>query len=381
VIETCPKLLAHCDWGSAPTKRWLTTAFLKDNAYYEVGVPEPAGPLCSFFTRLRDSSPDGAILAGFDFPIGIPREYARRAGIKFFRKAVLTFGRGQWSCFYEPAKTEAEISITRPFYPTRPGGRKKAHLADALGLSSHQLLRECERRTQACELFWTLGPKQVGKGAAVGWRDLLVPGLRGGQIALWPFDGTLDELLAAEHIVVAETYPKEIYGHLGIESDFGKESSERRCAQQSTIVEWCKKHNVRRTPRSNQQIRTGFSSSDAFDSFVGLLGLIEAVLDERFSRTPDDVKVREIEGWILGLEAVSDSTKPAKVKAIQPDRGRVPSTYKSEPRRRTCPACGQRFARWPLGWDSHAAYTCRGVFGADPEERKRTFRERFFQPS
>lgn len=45
---------------------------------------------------------------------------------------------------------------------------------------------------------------------------------------------------------------------------------------------------------------------------------------------------------------------------------------------RLCPACGvYEFQRWPWGWDSHAAYTCRGLSGIEPRARKADYRSRF----
>jgi hypothetical protein len=43
-----------------------------------------------------------------------------------------------------------------------------------------------------------------------------------------------------------------------------------------------------------------------------------------------------------------------------------------------CPACGEKeFKHWPFGWDAHAAHTCKGLAGTDPEKRKIEFRNRY----
>jgi hypothetical protein len=40
-----------------------------------------------------------------------------------------------------------------------------------------------------------------------------------------------------------------------------------------------------------------------------------------------------------------------------------------------CPSCGVKvMQRWPLGWDGHSAYACRGVIGNTPEDRKAEFK-------
>ncbi len=43
-----------------------------------------------------------------------------------------------------------------------------------------------------------------------------------------------------------------------------------------------------------------------------------------------------------------------------------------------CPACRSKvFKVWPLGWDAHAAFACKGLPPGVPESRKRDFRARF----
>lgn len=81
-----------------------------------------------------------------------------------------------------------------------------------------ELLRLCERatdlRSAACMLFWTLGGNQVGKAAIAGWRELIAPNLD--TIGLWPFDGSLQEILDRFPVAVVETYPGDAYGQIDI---------------------------------------------------------------------------------------------------------------------------------------------------------------------
>ncbi len=43
-----------------------------------------------------------------------------------------------------------------------------------------------------------------------------------------------------------------------------------------------------------------------------------------------------------------------------------------------CPGCGQKtFARWPEGWDAHAAHRCAGLTDASSTTRKTTYKTRF----
>ena len=68
---------------------------------------EPVGDLGTYFDRLRQRAGGGSVLAGFDFPIGLPRRYAANAGLSDFRSALAGFGHGRWRDFYQPAETEA----------------------------------------------------------------------------------------------------------------------------------------------------------------------------------------------------------------------------------------------------------------------------------
>lgn len=389
-----PKLIVHCDWSVSDCKRWVATARLSPAGIYEVSGPALAGRTDSFFSRLRADTPAGSILAGFDFPIGVPRAYAAKAGVGSFPEMLRGLGTGSWAMFYNPAERAEEISLARPFYPLRPGGTSKRQLLDALGLhGAEELLRLCDRRTaargNACEIFWTLGANQVGRAAIQGWRELLAPALRAGLIAIWPFDGELSELLESGGITVLEAYPAETYGHLGLLRGFGKRRRVGRQSQAKVILCWCERQAIALEPGLVASINDGFgerqTGEDAFDAFIGLLGMIEAVCDPALCLAPQDPAVRDIEGWTLGTDPASvlasgrppsrGARGPAR-KDVTADRPRLESGHE-----RLCPACGKkRFVRWPWGWDGHAAHGCPGVAGETPEERKRVYREQYLSP-
>ena len=223
-------------------------------------------------------------------------------------------GRG----FYEVANRSDEIAIERPFYPNRPGSTAQRHLIEALGLESmDQLRRRCDRggpgRRAANPLFWTLGGNQVGKAAIAGWRDLLAPALRErrDQLAIWPFDGDLDELLATKPIVVVESYPADVYRRLGLDlrlggsaKRHGKRVQACRAANTQTIVDWLGRHAVNCDPALHSAIADGFGhgsdGEDRFDAAIGLFGMIEVIRGHRPPGAPADSDILAIEGWILG---------------------------------------------------------------------------------
>ena len=317
-----PAVIAHADWSLDASKRWVARAVHEGGGRYHAFAPEPVGELARFLDRIRGCARQaGPLFLGFDFPLGLPRAYARRAGIGDFRGFLSTLDRDPWRRFFCVAERPEEVSPTRPFYPAKAGKRgtvARRHLLQGLGLDSYQdLLRACDRaspaRPAACAIFWTLGPQQVGKAAIVGWRDLLIPALDGRHdLALWPFDGELDELLARHDIVAAETYPAEVYRHLGLgPGDARRKQSKRRQAARagsaSRLLERAGRLDLRLNPGLRAAITDGFGPSpdgeDPFDATVGLLGMVNVVLGRRRPGTPCDPEIRRIEGWILGQEA------------------------------------------------------------------------------
>ena len=311
-----PHLVAHADWSTNAEGRWLARAILADGRYRAL-CAEPVGPLESFWKRIEAEV--GTALLGFDFPIGLPRAYAKRSGIDEFVALLPRLGEQGWARFYEVARTADEIAARQPFYPhsaRRKGEVERRHLLAGLGLQeTTQLLRRCDRKTAArnaaCMLFWTIGPNQVGKAAIVGWRDLLAPALRRGtDLAIWPFHGALNDLIARHRIVVAETYPGEVYGHLGLElrSWGGKQEQSARRANAARLLDWAAAASIDLDASLRAEIDDGFGTTPSgdhrFDAVVGLFGMLNVVLGRRPSGEPaGDEDVRRIEGWILGQTA------------------------------------------------------------------------------
>lgn len=319
--STFPNLIVHADWSTDPHKRWMARAVLGSNSSYTAHAPELVGDTTSLIARLRAiAGPDACIFIGLDFPIGLPTAYARAAGIDQFLEALPSFGSGVWTHFYDVANHAGEIGTERPFYPNRPGGTSQQHLLAALGVTHlDELRRRCEfagnGRQAACPLFWTLGGNQVGKGAISGWRDFVAPALRAANedVVIWPFSGDLIDLFTPGRVVIAETYPGEVYRHLGVnlrrgasDGRHGKRWQPSRIANASALTSWMSSANVVATPQLQSQISAGFgpedSGEDPFDAVVGLFGMIEVVLGRRPDGAPSIRDVRQIEGWILGMQ-------------------------------------------------------------------------------
>ena len=305
--------LLHADWSVAAGKRWVAEARRSDRGWM-VEAPEPVGDAAAFVERLFAR---GRVLAGFDFPIGVPAAYGRMAGLDGLPALLDALDRGDLPDFFKVAERPDQVSASRPFYPrVSTAVVRQRDLLDALGLAGIDTLRRrCERATSvrraACPLFWTLGANQVGKAAITGWQEVLLPARRRGA-RLWPFDGSLTELALAELAdpglpVLAETYPGEAYGHVGIafSPKMSKRRQDDRRVAMRDLPAWARRHGVWFEPALEASIADGFGApdrgEDPFDALAGLLGMLEVVEGRR---TAGPATARDPwEGWIMGQRA------------------------------------------------------------------------------
>jgi hypothetical protein len=186
------------------------------------------------------------------------------------------------------------------------------------------LRRQCELshagRRAAAPLFWTLGAQQVGKAAICGWQDMLGPALRKSPppITVWPFSGSLAELLQPGQTVIAETYPAEFYQHLGVKfkptktsqeialhAAGGKRSQAARQKNAEVLANCSSDLKIQLSDNLSAAIQDGFGfkpdGEDRFDAVIGLFGMLNILLGQHDPGEPEDEDMRKIEGWILGL--------------------------------------------------------------------------------
>jgi hypothetical protein len=313
-----PAVVAHADWGVDRRKRQVAMARLvcdgaRHSPQYLVTslapAPEGLAPEGGLFHGLWEAAVPGQAMIGFDFPIGLPRAYAAAAGISSFPQFLDVLGSPPWEEFDVVARWPGEITLHRPFYPAVPGGTKREHLYHALGLTAPELRRVCDA-TDAETLFWTLGGKQVGKGALAGWRLLVAARRQGPGIALWPFSGPLPRLLdGSSRIVVTETYPREYYRHFRPPGTRRPRWSKRRRQDRLTwipgLLRWAESLDVTWDAGILRRVEEGFSAGkngeDEFDSVIGLLALIGVVAGTIPAGEPhDQPAIATTEGWILG---------------------------------------------------------------------------------
>jgi len=311
-----PRSIAHADWGTDGPKRAVASAELEGDRYL-AHTPEVVASEGSLLDRMGVGSATGGALLGFDFPIGLPRAFADRVGCSRFSewfRALDPAGE-----FFQVANTIEDASLTRPFFPVNIRTKSpgiKARWRSVLGLTREELLRACDwshgNRRAASEMFWTLGPAAVGKATVNGWRTAIRPALAESDrsYAIWPFDGTLADLLAANDAVIVETYPAEAYGLLGLRMGSPgtkKTSQASRRAEASRLLQWCAEHNVEPDRPLQRDIEDGFgprkSGEDPFDAVAGLFGMIDTLSLGGEPPLPSAHAVREIEGWMFGRRA------------------------------------------------------------------------------
>ena len=287
-----PAEILAVDWGSTAAKRQMCRAVLEGGRYV-VSPPRPVNDVAALALG------PGA-LAAFDCPIGVSHEYATLAGLGSFRAALQTFGSGRFSSFYELAACAADIATERPFYPARGvKGITRDDLRNVLGRAAFAP-RVCDRLAGAGPIFWLIGPRQVGRSAACIWRELITPRLD--RLALWPFDGTLTDLLAAGRPVVAEMYPAFLLRSLGLTVARKSDPAARAVCGRALL------RRVGRDARLDLDavralLRRGFGTSrsgeDPFDATIACIGLARMLLDGALPEPPE--AARAVEGWILGL--------------------------------------------------------------------------------
>ena len=291
-------------------KRWVTIA-RRQGALWQASAPRLVGDPAALAAGLIAERGPAAL--GLDLPLGVPRGFAESRQEADFPGFLA--GLTQNLDFFTVSPSLETVSPARPFYPVRgiKGMTRLAHaaalgLADASGLS-----RLCDRATAerpaGAPVFWTLGANQSGKAAISAWRDWLAPALAAGApFKLWPFAGTLHELLRPRQLAIAEVYPAEALRHLGLKLAGSKRAEAPRRALAPALRDAMAALNVTPDSALAEMIQVGFGSDaageDRFDSLIGLLGLIGVIDGRRPDFIPADPMIRAWEGWVLGQTAL-----------------------------------------------------------------------------
>ncbi|HSN85588.1 MAG TPA: hypothetical protein VL025_02470 [Thermoanaerobaculia bacterium] len=296
-----PGLVVAADWGAGWDKRWMARAIReKGSTAYTLSNPIPVGDSSKFLDRVRRGLPEGGTaLVGFDFPIGLPAAYAKcRFDGLDFREILKKLKADKDTAFFKPTDTPCLATPFGPESAKKGSAFGLATLAEKLGFQEKEILRECDSRSKANSLFFTLGARQVGRAAADGWQKVIEPALD--EVSLWPFDGPLADLLARPGVVMAEIYPALFFG--SVVKGAGKEKGEPRTRVFRDLLEKARADGLEivLTPSAEEWVEAGFASSDDFDPMLSVVGMLRHLRTEPALEPPDEPRVRKVEGWILG---------------------------------------------------------------------------------
>ena len=119
--------------------------------------------------------------------------------------------------------------------------------------------------------------------------------------------GGLAALLATPGLVIAETYPGEIYGHLGL-AIAGRTRSKRRqgdrAADAPLLAAAAQRLGIDLADGFAATLAAGFGGDtrgeDRFDAAVGLVGMVNILRGHCAPGDPQDRERCSVEGWILG---------------------------------------------------------------------------------
>lgn len=267
-------LISHCDWSKSAHKRWMTTVVLRADGDFSASGPERIDNPGQLISSLRDRVlPRGAILVGFDFPIGLPASYASSVRVCDFPSVLPTLGKTPfWNELNEIARTHQEIRPHRPSLPPLPRWHQASAPARRSGCGSArrppQKMRQGASRqeTRVSVLLDLRGA--AGRAATSGWCEVLAPALQQdpNHFFVWPFGGGSIERLQAGSVVVAETYPAEYYRHLGVRFGpgvGGKSSRDARRANAAVLIGVATALNVHPRRNSRTPPKAAFRSNAA----------------------------------------------------------------------------------------------------------------------
>ncbi|MEM6689985.1 MAG: DUF429 domain-containing protein [Planctomycetota bacterium] len=170
----------------------------------------------TFETLLHHASLNASstpVCLSLDLAIGVPKAF-----LELCNSAKDTKSQGflEWlsshhavDSFWAETDRHEDWSKSRPFIAIPKG---KGSLTAFKTAAGHDLRREIDRNFGAKSPFIVSGiPGTVGSGTRSFWRELAPKLARERSFRIWPFEGTIDELVKETNIIVAETYPAVCY--------------------------------------------------------------------------------------------------------------------------------------------------------------------------
>ena len=379
------------DWSKRPDKR---SVYMADVGKRRIGKCEPSGGLWdveALVELAQRHARAGAVLVGVDAALGVPAGYWRMVLDGRWARRPETFvdwlgGLDVSGGFFGTVVAPGEWRAERPWFKVAEGaGGRTAFTRQVDG----GMLRRIDAATGANPVFAVAGiPGTVGSGTRAFWKELL-PHLSGDRdFAIWPFEGDLRSLLASHGVVLCETYPALAYAAAladclptgRITNAKTKRKWRNETCDRLARAQWVGGNRIDlgdlNGPRANE---------DDFDAHLTAAAVLRCIHEGLEIASPEWTDATA-EGAML-LAGVVDprrrsGTSGRRARGASASRaGAGSGANGGEAYPCPIPGCGKVFAGSRGGWDAHVGSARlhpqwrRGV--ADPEERKRLFREEF----
>jgi hypothetical protein len=394
-----PTTILCADWGKAANKRSVWAADVHGPSRVR-RLHRAAWTLPLLLEEAETLGGSGPVLVVLDVPLGVPQGYLAAVNSEAGLGATPTFlDLLTWTIavphFFDPAIDPRDWSLARPFFIVGAGaGGRTAFDYAAARAGVPSLLRHIDRHTNANRVFITAGiPGSVGSSACDVWMSLRALVTLPRSFAVWPFEGSLEDLTGTKTVTIAEVYPRAAYATALVDGVVTERrriklaKTDARC-RHSAIQQLLGMRWVRYSGVSFEGIEWARNNEDDFDACLTAAALLRCCLEELPFSQPLDYAARA-EGGILGsgsinLTLAEASYRPyrsvlAGLDTVIPKQSAGPRSSTSQ-RGFSCPipGCVKVFGGSRAGWDAHVGSPHRHPFwhpdATDPQRRRQMFR-------
>lgn len=377
-----PGTILAADWAKNPSKRAVYEADVRERRIARLECT--AWGLDSILSVARSHRPN-SVLVSMDLVLGVPGNYWRElleeerwSQVTDFLNWLGTLG--DEDTVWQEVRSGEKWNVLQPFFAVPGGAGSMTAFPSKAG---YPLLREVDARVGSKPPFCVSGiPGTVGSGTRAFWREMGPMLAEPRDFRVWPFEGSLDQLLTSSAIVIAEGYPAIAYTAALRESlparllKVAKIKRDQRhfALEQLTKATWVTKHEV-----LIQGLEEAIESEDDFDALMSAAGLLRCVLDgHSLEESCHDDPIAE--GGVLLTSAIDFELKGELLKGSM---GAAKKSSNPAPGGLQCPipGCDKIFKRGRSGWDAHVASTKTHPQWhpetSDPELRKKLFKQEF----
>jgi hypothetical protein len=278
-------------------------------------------------------------VAAFDVPLGVPQSYLTALARLQDAAPMETFldvlrGVSSTPYFYEATKAAQDWRIGRPFFVVPGGDGGLGTYVAAAARAGVGLYRKIDRTTGAKAAFIKSGvPGSVGSAASALWQELVSELTPDRTFKVWPFEGTLEDLLRSGGVVVGEMYPRAAYATALLDVPptsrpplvvAKTDSAVRRAAIVALrTARWVRSLDVRL-----EDLAQAEANEDDFDACVTAAALLRSVLEDA-PLCPPQMEAAWAEGGMLGTGSVNLQLPQRTFARKGPGRHRIHRTKRS----------------------------------------------------